>query len=203
MSSDLRKKLFSLSAAAVLCAALQSGIVSGQILSSSGGDNNTRFLLRATDSSIAMWVLDPNLDNLGYNHYYSAATGWEPLCIGTGSDNYTRLLWKNTDGSISIWVLDPYLNYVSGKYFGPAPGWNPITLSVKKNGDTSVLWKRTDGLLAMWLLNGNLDWIQNKQFGPFPVFDPGANAMAPKGGAAQSIKIEGDTLNPLSENGRN
>jgi hypothetical protein len=210
MSFNWRKTLLSLSAASVVFAALQSGVMSGQILSSSGSDFSTRFLLRATDSSIALWSLNADNVNLGYNHYYGPYFGYEPMGIATGADNWTRVLWKHTDGSIVIWILDPALNYITGKVFGPEPGWNPITLSANPNGNLSVLWKATTGELALWRINTKVnntgfvgDWtITDTHFGPFPAFDVGAKATAPTAGAAQSAKALGDILHPVAETNR-
>jgi len=211
MSFTWRKTLLSLSAASVLCAALQSGVMSGQILSSSGSDTNTRFLLRATDSSIALWVLDANNINLGYNHYYGPYVGAEPIGIATGADNWTRVLWKYTDGSIVIWILDPALNYITQKVFGPQLGWNPITLSANPNGNLSVLWKKTTGELSLWRVNTRVnetgfvgDWsLTYTLFGPFPAFDVGANASASTTGAGHSVKEPGDMLHPVAESDHN
>lgn len=202
MSSNLKNKLFSFSAAAVLCAALQSGVMSGQIVSSTGGDHNVRALLRATDSSIALWVLNPSLDNLGLNKYYGPYLGWEPLGISTAADNYSFVLWKNTDGSIALWILDSTLNFVNQKVFGPYPGWNPLTLSANSNGLTTILWKRTDGYLSMWNVYRDFSITADKQFGPFPAFDPQARATAAKDSAAQSAKTSEDITNPVARSDR-
>ncbi len=175
--STLRKKWFVMAAVITMWAAIHPGMLSAQN-SGVGGDGNTRFFWKGTDSSISLWELNPGLAYLT-NHAYGPYYAWVPSALTVGSDSYTRVLWKNTNGSISLWLLDPNLNYVTSKVYGPYSGWTAEGLSTDPtNNYTRVIWKDTSGSISVWIVDNNNNYLSSSAYGPYFGWEAGASKAA-------------------------
>lgn len=170
---SISKQPFLMLAIVILWAAVHSGTVFAQ---ATEADCNgfARVLIKATDSSIVLWVLDPNL-NIVFTRSYGPIEGWTAEAIGVGCEGFTRLLWKSTNGAITVWLLDPNLNLVANPVYGPFFGWlPPETLSVDSNGVTRFVWKHTSGTLSLWMLYPGVNFLTARAYGPFFGYEPAA-----------------------------
>lgn len=147
------KKIMLTLVAATILAVTAPTILSAQT-SGTGLDGYTRVLWQGTDSSIAIWKLDGNL-NVVYGVKAGPYPGWIPIGLTVGDDNYTRIMWRSTTGALAVWLIDPNLNYVSGYAYGPYLGWLPESTSVDARGYERVIWRHTLGYMSVWVLSPN------------------------------------------------
>jgi len=176
MISTLRKKSFVMIAAVIVWAAIQPGILSAQT-SGVGCDGYTRVLWKATDGSIALWLLNSSLDVVvGYS--YGPYDTWIPVAITVGCDNYTRMLWRNTDGTAVLWLVYPNLSStVTAQRYGPYAGWTAESLSINPtNNQTRLIWGETQGFLAVFILDPTLNYITGRVYGPYFGYRPEESA---------------------------
>jgi hypothetical protein len=154
--SALRKKLLMAVAAIAICTLGHPPDASAQT-SGIGGDGNTRFVWRGTDSSICLWKLNPGLGFLN-SHCYGPFDGWLPIAVTTTNDNNTVVLWRFTDGTVSLWLVDSNLNFLFSKVYGPFPGWIAEGLSADTDGFSfsRLIWRETQGSVSVWCLDPSL-----------------------------------------------
>jgi len=88
------------------------------------GANSTYVLWRRTDGSIAIWIVDANLNYVTSN-VYGPYAGWIAETVSIDDINRLRVVWRHTNGSISVWIVDTNLNYVTSNVYGPYFGYIP------------------------------------------------------------------------------
>jgi hypothetical protein len=166
---------------ATVCAVLNPATMSAQT-SGTGGDGYTRVLWQGADSSIQVWLLDPNLN------YVAGVTegpyeGWIPVALAVGDDSYTRIMWRSTEGELALWLLYPNLDFYSSTVYGPYPGWLPETTSVDSNGYERVVWRNTNGALDVWELTPGQILINSVGYtnGTFGYVPAGSDAAPGRG----------------------
>jgi hypothetical protein len=189
-----RKELLLAAATAAVWISAQPRTLSAQT-SGVGSDGNTRVLWRATNGSVSVWKVDPNLTYID-SHIYGPYDGWSPLSLAVSSNNRTYLLWRNTSGQAAIWWLDQNLNFGNSVNTDPYYGWIPETLSVGTASpfDLRVIWKNTNGSVSIWVLNADLTYLNARAYGPYYGYDPGPAAAlkAPLSQNQASASRDGD-----------
>jgi hypothetical protein len=156
-----------------------------------GCDGNTRFIWKASDSSISLWKLDSNLNLIG-SHVYGPYDGWLPIGMTTACNNSTYVLWLRTDGLVTIWQVDSNLNFVTSQVYGPYFGWIPESLSADTTANSTLrlLWRETGGQVSVWYLLPNLNYVKNGTYGPFFGYVPGGDSRSSGSVSAESAAAD-------------